>query len=146
MFCPYVRRAVAIGDRHKPFVSVLINIDPENVGKWLEDRNIPYSTYAEMSQKDEVAELICSEIGNVNQRLLAGSKVAKFVNLPKLLDADEGDLTRSRKLRRADIHSRYKEFVDGIYAGLDEIMVSIPVKFRDGREATVDSTVKIRCL
>jgi long-chain acyl-CoA synthetase len=146
MFCPYVQRAVAIGDRHKPFVAVLINIDSENVGKWLEHRNISYSTYAEMSQRDEVAELIRKEIGEVNQKLLAGSKVVKFVNLPKILDADEGDLTRSRKLRRADIHGRYKEFIDGIYAGLDQIVVSIPVKYRDGREATVDSTVRIRCL
>ena len=146
-FFPYVKEAVAFGDRRDK-VCAFVNIDMEAVGNWAEKRNLPYGGYAELSQKPEVCELILDCVQKVNADLaadekLAGSQVSRFLILHKELDADDGELTRTRKVRRGFIGERYDVLIDALYGGKSEQFVETEVKFEDGRTGKVAATLKI---
>jgi len=129
----YIRDVIAIGDENKQYVSALVDIDFEMVGRWLEKVNIPYSTLTEASQKKEVRALIREAISDLNETLPQQSEIKKFIIFHKPLDPDEGDLTRTRKLRRNFLEARYEGLISSIYKNSDEYEIESEVKYRDGR-------------
>jgi long-chain acyl-CoA synthetase len=146
-FFPYIKEVVAYGDQRER-VCVMINIDFDAVGNWAERRNIPYSGYTDLAQKSEVYQLIGECVEKVNADLaaderLAGSQVSRFLVLHKELDADDGELTRTNKVRRGFIAERYEVLVDALYAGRSEQFVETQVKFEDGRTGSVSATLAI---
>jgi long-chain acyl-CoA synthetase len=145
-FSPFVKDAIAIGDKDNDYVGVLVNIDMDNVGRWAEARRIPYTTFADLSQKEEVIGLIAEEIKKVNKTLPEWARMKKFINLHKEFDPDEAELTRSRKLRRAFLEERYKDMIDALYGDNDEYKIETTITYRDGRKGTVSSAVKITIL
>ncbi len=145
-FSPYIKDAMVIGGKERDFVSAIININFSMVGKWAERHHINYTTFVDLSQKEEVAELIQKDLVRVNSYLPENARVKKFVLLHKEFDADEAELTRTRKIRREFMEVRYKELIDAIYSGGDEISVKAPVTYRDGRKGEVTTKLKIRTI
>jgi long-chain acyl-CoA synthetase len=146
-FFPHIKEAVAYGDGREK-VCVLVNIDFDAVGNWAERRNLPYAGYTDLAQKPEVYELIRECVEKVNADLaaddkLAGSQVSRFLVLHKELDADDGELTRTNKVRRGYIADKYQVLVDALYGGKSEQYVETQVKFEDGRTGKVSATLKI---
>ena len=146
-FFPHIKEVVALGDKREK-VCVMVNIDFDAVGNWAERRNLPYAGYTDLAQKPEVYELIrdCIEKVNAdlaNDALLAGSQVSRFLVLHKELDADDGELTRTNKVRRGFIAEKYAALVDALYAGRTEQYIETQVKFEDGRTGSVSATLKI---
>jgi long-chain acyl-CoA synthetase len=146
-FFPYIKEAVAIGDR-RATVCAFVNIDFEAVGNWAEKRNLPYGGYTDLAQKAEVYELIRECVEKVNADLavddkLAGSQISRFLILHKELDADDGELTRTRKVRRGFIAERYQVLVDALYGGAAHQFIETQVKFEDGRSGVVSADLKI---
>jgi long-chain acyl-CoA synthetase len=140
-FFSHIKEAVVIGNQ-RATVCAFINIDFEAVGSWAEKRNLPYAGYADLSQKPEVRELIGQSVEKVNADLasdekLAGSQISRFMILHKELDADDGELTRTRKVRRGFIAERYQILVDAMYSEKTSQYVQTPVKFEDGRSGMV---------
>lgn len=143
-FSPYIKDVMVIGGKERDYVSAIINIDFENVGKWAEDHTVPYTTFVDLSQKSEVSELILRDVQKVNQALPEESRVKKYVCLHKEFDPDEGELTRTRKLRRGFVEQRYHELIDAIYGDKDEVKVEASVTYRDGRKGIVATGLKVR--
>jgi long-chain acyl-CoA synthetase len=146
-FFPHIKEAVAFGDK-RDRVCAFINIDFEAVGNWAERRNLPYAGYTDLAGKPEVLELIRECVEKVNADLaqddkLAGSQISRFLVLHKELDADDGELTRTRKVRRGYIGDRYQVLVDALYGGRTEQFIETAVKFEDGRSGSVSATLKI---
>ena len=146
-FFPYIKEAVAFGDRREK-VCAFINIDMEAVGNWAEKRNLPYGGYADLACKPEVYTLIRECVEKVNADLalderLAGSQISRFLILHKELDADDGELTRTRKVRRGHIGEKYRALVDALYGGKTEQFIETAVKFEDGRSGSVSATLPI---
>jgi long-chain acyl-CoA synthetase len=146
-FFPYIKEAVAFGDKREK-VCAFLNIDIEAVGNWAEKRNLPYGSYADLAQKPAVLALVKDCVEKVNADLaadarLAGSQISRFLVLHKELDADDGELTRTRKVRRGFIAERYQLLVDALYGGKSEQYVETEVRFEDGRTGKVAATLKI---
>jgi len=146
-FFPHIKEVVAYGDQREK-VCVMINIDFDAVGNWAERRNLPYAGYTDLAQKPEVYELIRDCVEQVNadlaeDDLLAGSQVSRFLVLHKELDADDGELTRTNKVRRGFIADKYQPLVDALYGGLTTQFIETVVKFEDGRTGSVSATLKI---
>ncbi len=146
-FFPYIKEAVAFGDGRAK-VCAFINIDMEAVGNWAEKRNLPYGGYTDLAGKPEVRELVRECVEKVNVDLaaderLAGSQISRFLILHKELDADDGELTRTRKVRRGYIGEKYQILVDALYAGKAEQFIETAVKFEDGRSGSVSATLKL---
>ncbi|HZY15602.1 MAG TPA: AMP-binding protein [Ramlibacter sp.] len=146
-FFPHIKEAVAVGDR-RDMVCVMINIDFDAVGNWAERRNLPYAGYTDLAQKPEVYDLIRDCIEKVNADLagdekLAGSQIHRFLVLHKELDADDGELTRTNKVRRGFIADKYQSLVEALYGGKGEQYIETQVKFEDGRSGVVSATLKI---
>ena len=146
-FFPYIKEAVAFGDRREK-VCAFVNIDFEAVGNWAEKRNLAYAGYADLAGKPQVLELVRECVDKVNADLaqdekLAGSQISRFLILHKELDADDGELTRTRKVRRGTIGDKYQVLVDALYGGKTEQFVETAVKFEDGRSGSVSATLKI---
>jgi long-chain acyl-CoA synthetase len=142
-FCPYIKDAIALGDFSKEFVTAMVNIDRETVSRWMEQRGLSFGTFPELSQSEPICNLVKEEIIKLNRNLPAGCKVTKFVNLPKELDPDEGELTRTRKLRRGFMEDHYKDLIEAIYRGKEEFMLEVPVTYRDGRAGIIKVAIKI---
>jgi long-chain acyl-CoA synthetase len=146
-FFPFIKEAVAFGDRRER-ACAFINIDIDAVGNWAEKHNLPYAGYADLSQKPEVCALVQECVEKVNADLaaddkLAGSQVHRFLILHKELDADDGELTRTRKVRRGFIGERYQVLVDALYDDRTEQHIETPVKFEDGRSGVIAATLRI---
>lgn len=146
-FFPYIKEAVAYGDGRER-VCVMINIDFEAVGNWAERRNLPYAGYPDLSQKPEVCALIKDCVEKVNADLalderLSGSQISRFLILHKELDADDGELTRTNKVRRGFIAEKYQVLVDALYGGKMEQFIETQVKFEDGRTGSVSATLRM---
>jgi long-chain acyl-CoA synthetase len=146
-FFPFVKEAVAFGDKRDQ-VCAFINIDVEAVGNWAEKRNLPYAGYTDLAQKPEVYELLRECIEKVNadlvqDTLLAGSQISRFLVLHKELDADDGEMTRTRKVKRGAIADKYAVLIDALYSGKTEQFIETAVKFEDGRSGSVSATLKI---
>ncbi len=146
-FFPFIKEAVALGDGREK-VCAMINIDFEAVGNWAERQNLPYAGYTDLAQKPQVYALIKDCVEKVNADLatdamLAGSQVTRFLVLHKELDADDGELTRTNKVRRGFIADKYGVLVEALYAGRTEQFIETQVKFEDGRTGSVSATLKI---
>ena len=146
-FFPFVKEAVAFGDK-RDRVCAFVNIDFEAVGNWAERRNLPYAGYTDLAAKPEVLALVKDCVEKVNADLasdehLAGSQIARFLVLHKELDADDGELTRTRKVRRGHIGDKYQALVDALYGGKSEQYIETAVKFEDGRSGKVSATLPI---
>jgi long-chain acyl-CoA synthetase len=144
-FSPYVREAVVFGGDW-PFVTAMITIDFGNAGKWAERRQIPYTTFTDLSQKPEVYALVREHVVLMNQDLPAAARIRRFLLLHKELDADDAELTRTRKVRRGFIAERYKPLVDALYGGADTVAVETVISYQDGRTATTRTELKIETL
>lgn len=142
-FSPYVKDVMVIGARARPFVSALVVIDGDTVGKWAERERIPYTTYVDLSQRPEVRALVRGEIERVNRGLPEVARIRRAVVLHKEFDADEAELTRTRKLRRSLLEERYRELLDAVYGSADHIRVSAAVVYRDGRKGVQAADVFI---
>jgi long-chain acyl-CoA synthetase len=146
-FFPHIKEVVAYGDGREK-VCVMINIDFDAVGNWAERRNLPYAGYTDLAQKLEVYQLIKECVEKVNadlsaDALLGGSQVSRFLVLHKELDADDGELTRTNKVRRGFIAEKYQALVDALYEGRTSQFIETIVKFEDGRSGSVSATLKI---
>jgi long-chain acyl-CoA synthetase len=146
-FFPHIKEVVAYGDGREK-VCVMINIDFDAVGNWAERRNLPYAGYTDLAQKSEVYQLIKECVEKVNadlsaDELLAGSQVSRFLVLHKELDADDGELTRTNKVRRGFIAEKYQPLVDALYEGRTSQFIETVVKFEDGRTGSVSATLRI---
>lgn len=146
-FFQHIKEAVAYGDG-RDRVCVMLNIDMNAVGNWAERRNLPYAGYTDLAQKPEVYNLIRECVEQVNadlsrDALLAGSQISRFLVLHKELDADDGELTRTNKVRRGFIGDKYQPLVDALYGGKTEQYIETVVKFEDGRTGKVSATLKI---
>ena len=143
-FSRFIQDVMVVGGKNRNYLSIIINIDFESIGKWAEANQVPYTTFVDLSQKEEVSILLRKDLQRVNNTLPEGSKVRKFVLLHKEFDADEGELTRTRKLRRAFLQDRYQDLIEAIYGNKMEMPVVTEVKYRDGRKGTVETNIKIR--
>lgn len=142
-FSPYIRDVMAIGGEEMDYVAALISIDFANVGRWAEKNRISYTTYVDLSQKPEIYQLILEAVQHVNQTLPPGARVRKFVLLHKEFDADEAEMTRTRKLRRGFLTERYHDMIDAIYSGQESVEVSAVIQYQDGREGIIETAVQI---
>lgn len=143
-FSPYIKDAMIIGEEDKRFLFGIVTIDFNNVGKWAEKSRVSYTTFVDLSQKEEVYDLVQKAVQEVNATLPEGAKVGRFTNLHKEFDPDEGELTKTRKIRRSFLMERYGALIDAAYAGLDKVTVEAEVKYRDGRIGKVETNLKIR--
>ncbi len=141
-FSPYIREAVVFGGDW-PFVTAMINIDYENVGKWAEKRQIPYTTYTDLSQKPEVYALIREHVKRANADLPPAARIRRFLLLHKELHADDAELTRTRKVRRRFIAQRYADLVSALYSDSDTVQVETTITYQDGRTATIKTHLRI---
>ena len=146
-FSPYVKEAVCVG-QDRPYVAALVNIDLTAVGNWAERRNIAYTSYTDLSQKPEVAELIRQEVERVNASLLEDAvlrdaQIRKFLILHKELDPDDEEITRTRKIRRGHIAQKYAPLIEALYGERDRVAVEARVTYEDGRTGTVRADVRI---
>lgn len=143
-FSRFIKDVMAIGGKTRDYVSVIINMDFDNIGKWAEANGVSYTTFVDLSQKKEVGDLVRKDLQRVNNALPEGTKIKKFVLLHKEFDPDEAELTRTRKLRRAFLQERYKDLINAIYENKKEMLVLTEVKYRDGRKGRVETNIKIR--
>ena len=147
-FYSYVKEAVCFGDRRE-MVCAFVNIDLQAVGNWAEKRNLAYSGYLDLTRRAEVYELILTCIQQVNADLaresaLASSQVRRFLILHKELDADDDELTRTRKVRRSFVAQKYAPLIEALYAGKTHCRIATEVKFEDGRRGTIEADIKIQ--
>ncbi len=145
-FSPYIKDAIVIGGKERDYVSAIINIDFSMVGKWAERHRIAYTTFVDLSQKKEVADLIRKDLERVNGYLPETSHVHKFVLLHKEFDPDEAELTRTRKIRREFVEQRYKNLIDAMYGDAEKVDVQASVTYRDGRSGNVTTSIQVRSL
>ncbi|MCP2500341.1 MAG: AMP-binding protein [Deltaproteobacteria bacterium] len=144
-FSPYIKECVCLGDR-RDFIASMLCIDYPNVGKWAESRRLSYTTYTDLAAKPEVLELLAKEVEKVNATLPETTRVRKFVPLYKELDADDDELTRTRKVRRAFVGERYKHVIEGMYAGEAAIPIDATIKYQDGKTSRIRTTLTVRNL
>jgi long-chain acyl-CoA synthetase len=147
-FFPFIKEAVAFG-RDRQFVTAIINIDPGAVGNWAERNGITYGGYQELASLPAVYDLVQGCIEQVNRDFaaeshLAGSQIRRFLILHKELEADDGELTRTRKVRRGFIGERYQPLVDALYADAPTASIESEVTFEDGRRGTLKAELQIR--
>ena len=147
-FSPYIKEVMCVG-QGRDYVSALINIDLTAAGSWAERHNLPYTSYTDLAQKPEVYDLIYPEIVRVNEslredELLRGAQIRKYLILHKELDADDEEMTRTRKLRRRFISDKYAALVEALYSDTDRVGVEAKVTYEDGRTGVVRADVRIR--
>jgi long-chain acyl-CoA synthetase len=147
-FYPNIKEAVAFGDK-RDAVTCFINIDITAVGNWAERNNVVYASYQELANHPQVYDMIAAHVNEVNRSLaqepmMAGAQIKRFLILHKELDADDGELTRTQKVRRGFIAERYAPLIEALYNGSQEADISTEVTFEDGRKGTISARVKIR--
>lgn len=142
-FSPYLRNVAILGAGRDQLTAISC-IDYEATGHWAEQRSISYSSYAELSQRPEVLELIAAEIAKVNRLQPDGLQIRRFVNLHKDFDADDGEITRTRKLRRKVIETTYAALVAALYDGSDQVTFDAKITYEDGRQGTLRRDLLIR--
>jgi len=143
-FSRYIQECIAVGGPDRDFVACIISMDFQNVGNRAEKQGVGYTTFVDLSQKDEVAELIRGEIRQINASLPEEFRVKAFVVLHKEFDPDEAELTRTRKLRRSYMEERYETVINGIYTGKERVPIEAEVKYQDGRVRKMKTELVIR--
>jgi long-chain acyl-CoA synthetase len=138
-----IRDAIVVGDESRTFVTALVNIDSEIAGRFAETLGLAYGTFTELSQLGPVRSEVARAIASVNGFVEPGARVRHFATLPKELDADESELTRSRKLRRELIHERYCDLIDALYGGAEHCDTSIEVRYQDGTTSRLSARISL---
>jgi long-chain acyl-CoA synthetase len=144
-FSPYVKEAVVVG-HDRPYLTAMLCIDMGVVGKWAEKNRISYTTYTDLSAKPAVYDLLQKEVDQVNGTLPAAARIHKFVLLYKELDADDEELTRTRKVRRTFVEERYREVIAALYGDVPQIAIDTTIKFQDGKTTRIRTTLLVRRL
>jgi long-chain acyl-CoA synthetase len=144
-FSPYVKEAVVVG-KDRPFLTAMLCIDMGVVGKWAEKNKLSYTTYTDLSAKKDVYDLVQAAVDEVNETLPAAARIEKFVLLYKELDADDEELTRTRKVRRVFVEQRYEEVIRALYADVDQVPIDTTIKFQDGKVSRFRTTLLVRRL
>jgi long-chain acyl-CoA synthetase len=147
-FSPYIKEAVTLG-QDKDYVTAMINIHVDSVGKWAERRTISYTSYTDLAQKPQVYDLIYNEIKKVNASLfeeeqLRNAQIRRFLILHKELDPDDAEITRTRKIRRGFIAEKYADLIGALYSGKEGVEVKTKITYMDGRTANISAFLKIR--
>ena len=141
-FSPFIREAVAFGDQ-RAFVAAMVAIDMSTVGKWAEQNSLPYTSYMDLARKPEVARLVIEEIGKINATLPDATKIRRIVLLNKELDADDAEVTRTRKVRRAFVAEKYAPVIQALYDGSKETQLTMDITYEDGRKSQLTSTMLV---
>ncbi len=141
-FSPYIKEAVVFGGDW-PYVTAMINIDMENVGKWAEKNQLAYTTYTDLAQKPQVYALVRQHVEQANADLPQAARIRRFLLLHKELDADDAELTRTRKVRRRFVAERYKTIIEALYGESDYLEVETTITYQDGRTAVIKTRLKI---
>jgi long-chain acyl-CoA synthetase len=144
-FSPFVKEAVVVG-KDRPYLTAMLCIDMAVVGKWAEKNRISYTTYTDLSAKREVYDLVHREVDKVNETLPEAARIHKFVLLYKELDADDEELTRTRKVRRVFVEERYREVIAALYGDDPEVRIDTTIKFQDGKTSRIRTTLIVRRL
>lgn len=139
-YSPFIAEAVAFGD-HRPFVAAIIAIDLTTVGNWAERRNLAYTSFQDLSAKREVRRLIAEQVGEVNASLPAAARIRRFLLLNKEFDADDNEITRTRKIRRRFVAEKYAAVVEAFYNGDQEVELITEITYEDGRRGTLRSSI-----
>jgi long-chain acyl-CoA synthetase len=135
---------MVIGDSRHAYVTALVNIDEEMCSTWAERRNISFANFTDLSKRSEIYDLVAEAIRHVNKVLPAKSRVIRFANFPKNLDPDDGELTRSRKLKRELIEDRYGDLIAALYAeGSNSAKVAIPITYQGGGSGVLNADVPV---
>jgi long-chain acyl-CoA synthetase len=142
-FSAYIHEAMVCG-AEKSFVTAIVSIDLENVGNWAKKRGISYTTFQDLSQRREVYELIRAEIGKINERFPQNIRIRRFAILLKQLHPDDGELTRTRKVRRKFVNQRYQTLIEDLYQSKVTHDLDIEIRYEDGRVSTLQGTVAIQ--
>ncbi len=142
-FSPYIQEAWVIGDK-RPYVAAVMCIDYQVVGKWADDHKINYTSYMELSQDPRVYDLVQKQIEEANKDLPEVAKIRKFVNLYKAFDADDDELTRTSKLRRAFVEKRYKDIVEALYSDVDVVHMDTTITYEDGRQQRIKTDLRVQ--
>ncbi|MBI5838980.1 MAG: long-chain fatty acid--CoA ligase [Chloroflexi bacterium] len=144
-FSPYIKEAVVFGGDW-PFVTAMINIEFPNVGKWAESHQIAYTTYTDLAQKPPVYELVRKHVESSNVDLPPAARIQRFVLLHKELDADDAELTRTRKVRRKLVAQRYEEIISALYSRNTHVDIDSTITYQDGRTARIQTRLTIESL
>jgi long-chain acyl-CoA synthetase len=141
-YSPYIAEAVAFGDQ-RPFVAVMIAIDLGTVGNWAERHNLAYTSFQDLSAKPEIRRLIAEEIGRCNASLPIAARIRRFMLLGKEFDADDNEITRTRKVRRRFIAEKYTAAVEALYGGAGEVELATEITYEDGRKGRLETRLAI---
>jgi len=141
-FSPYIKDSITIGEGRE-FVTAIINMDYENVGRWAEMNHVAYTTFTDLSQKPEVSKLVRQDIDRENRQLTPATRLRKYALLHKEFDPDEADLTRTRKLRRTAVEKRYGDVIEAMYSGKESVSVVSEFTYDDGRKGTVSAELVV---
>jgi len=142
-FSAYIREAMVIGDK-RPYVTAIVSIDLENVGNWSKKRGLSYTTVQDLSQRQEVYDLIAAEIKSICARFDENIRIKRFAILIKELHPDDGELTRTRKVRRAFVNERYQDLINDLYQEKNVHQLNIEITFEDGRISKFQGNVAIK--
>ena len=147
-FFPFIKEVVCLGDKRN-YATAMVNIDLDAVGNWAERQHMAYTSYTDLAARSEVYDLVQENIEQMNRDIagdpnLAGSQIKRFLILHKELDADDGELTRTRKVRRRIIADRYGDLIDALYSDKDIVSVEAKLTFEDGREGVIKADVQLR--
>ncbi|MDX1382126.1 MAG: long-chain fatty acid--CoA ligase [Thermoanaerobaculia bacterium] len=141
-FSPYIKEAVVFGGDW-PFVTAMVTIDYANAGKWAEKNQVPYTTFTDLAQKEGIYELVREHVVRMNEDLPEAARIRRFLLLHKELDADDAELTRTRKVRRRFVAERYEEIVGALYGDGDSVPVETEIAYQDGRTAITRTELRI---
>ena len=142
-FSPYIREALVVGNK-RPYVTAITCIDYNTVGKWAEDHGINYTSYTELGQIPQVYDLIMRAILEVNKSIPEAAKIHRFANLYKEFDADDDELTRTRKIRRAFVEDRYKEIIEAMYDEKEIMHMDTTITYEDGRVTKIKADIRLQ--
>ncbi|OGP52967.1 MAG: hypothetical protein A2Y65_05325 [Deltaproteobacteria bacterium RBG_13_52_11] len=143
-FSPFIKDAWVLAGPKKVYPSAIIVMNYNTVSRWAGQRGVAYTNFAELSQRPEVYELLKQDIDKINSTLPPGSRVEKYVILHKEFDPEEGELTRTRKLRRVFLKERYRALINAIYGNKTEVPIEARVTYRDGRLGTIKTILSIK--
>jgi long-chain acyl-CoA synthetase len=142
-FSPYLRDALVVGHQ-RPFVTAILCIDYNTVGKWAEDHGINYTSYTELSQLPQIYDLVEGPLREVNRSLPDSARIKRFANLYKEFDADDDELTRTRKIRRAFVENRYKDIIEALYTDDDMMHMETNITYEDGRVVEIKADIRLQ--
>jgi long-chain acyl-CoA synthetase len=141
-FSPFIGEAVAFGDA-RLFVAAIVAIDPTTVGNWAERQNLAYTSFQDLCARPEVAGLVRDEIRKCNAMLPDAVQIRRFLVLNKEFDADDDEITRTRKIRRGFVAEKYASVVEALYGGMRDVEFAAEITYEDGRKAMLRSTLAI---